>query len=127
MTKYQIIEREGSNSVWSVPSGHDRSRHFDTEEEAIKAAKQYVTEVNMDNALASSEKESAAELFFMDNKGAYLGTVDGEDVYMEYKRNLSDPRDRTKTVHAQGETVKDTTYYELEHKGEVQVRVVPGT
>jgi len=126
MSRWQIIEREGVTSEWAVPRNPKTVEQFDTEEGAVKVARDYVTDVNVDNALAAGEKETAAEVFLLDKKGVYLGELDGKPWYMLYKKNEYN-RDRTKVLHKMGEVVQDTNYYELEKKGEVAVRKVPGT
>jgi len=127
MAFWQVIEREGVSSSWSIPRSPDVVMRFATKESAVKAAKKYVSSVNVDNALASSEKEASAEMFLVDDNGCYLGELDGSDWYMRYKKDDYDPKDRTKVVHKIDEIVKDPTYFELDKKGEVSVREVPGT
>ena len=124
--KWQIVEREGVTSQWSVPRTDKTIQQYNTEEEAVKVAKGYVTEINVDNALASAEKEAAAEVYFVDKEGCFLGVLDGEQWYMRYKKDETD-RNTKQVIHKMGEIVKDVKYFELDKKGEVAVRVVPGT
>jgi len=127
-TKWQIVEREGVMSGWQVPRTPETSEQFGNEEDAVKVARKYVTEVNVDNALTAGEKESSAEVFYKDATGVYLGHLDGQPWYMKHKKDLYKEIDGKRTVvHTAGEVVQDTNYYELEKKGEVAVRKVPGT
>ena len=126
--KWQIVEREGITSGWSVPRTPKTVEQFDSEEKALKIAREYVTEVNVDNALAAEEKEPAAEVFLKDATGIYLGDLDGSPWYMRHKKDTYKEVDGEKViVHKVGEVVQDPGYWELEKKGEVAVRQVPGT
>ena len=126
MKKWQVIEREGISSNWSVPRAPYTIDQFDNKDVAMEAAKKYVTELNVDNALASGEKEASAEVFLVDDQGCYLGFLDGKPWYMCYKKNILS-QDRQTVLHKCGEIVKDVNYFELDKKGEVAVREVPGT
>jgi len=111
-TRYQIVEKDDYGTDWAlVRSNTLKDLSYDTEAEALSAAKQYLTERNCDNALAKSEKLKSSEAFMNTKSGCLLGTLDGSDWYFE------DPR---------GNKV-DTCYYELQGKTEVKVRPVPGT
>ena len=126
--RWQIIEREGVTSDWSVPHNPKTVEQFNTEEEALKVAKAYVTETNVDNALAAGEKEGAAEIFLKDEKGVYLGNLDGKPWYMLYKKDLYKDEDGVRVaVYKKGDIVQEINYFELDKKGEVAVRKVPGT
>lgn len=125
MPKYQVIERDGAFAVWSVPRATGTSDHFETKEAAMIAAKKYVNSVNCENALAASELEASAELYLMDDTGVFLGFNNGQPWYMQYKKDQTDPKDRSVVLHKKGEVVKDPL--EVSGKGEVKVREVPGT
>ena len=125
--KFQIVEKDGMAVDWAMPRPDYTTVHFTDKDEAIKNARRYVTERNFDNALAAAEKETSAEMFMMDDQGVYLGELDGKSYYMRYKKNELDRKDRTKVLHKTGDVVQDKTYFELENKGEVVVREVPGT
>ncbi|MFA6088618.1 MAG: hypothetical protein WC755_02025 [Candidatus Woesearchaeota archaeon] len=130
MKRWQVIEREGVTSGWSVPRTPYAIEQFNSKAEALVAARKYVTELNVDNALASGEKETAAEVFLVDDVGCYLGDLDGKPWYMKYKKDVTvkdSSSGEKKTLHKTGEIVKDATYFELDKKGEVAVREVPGT
>ena len=128
MSRWQIVEREGVMSGWSVPRTSKTVEQFDSEEAALKVARDYVTEVNVDNALTAGEKESSAEVFLKDATGIYLGHLDGNAWYMKHKKDLyKDVDGQRVTVSKLGDIVQDTNYYELEKKGQVAVREVPGT
>jgi len=126
--RWQIVEREGVTSGWSVPRTPKTVEQFDSEEEAIQVARDYVTEINVDNALTSGEKEASAEVFFKDAMGIYLGHLDGKPWYMKHKKDLyKDVNGKRITLNKAGDIVQDPNYFELEKKGEVAVRPVPGT
>lgn len=124
MTRWQVIEREGVTSSWSIPRTPYAIDQFNSKEEALDAARKYVTELNVDNALASGEKEASAEVFMMDDVGCYLGNLDGKPWYMKYKK---DNIVKGELKNKMGEVIKDSGYFELDKKGEVAVREVPGT
>lgn len=127
MPKYQVIERDGAFAIWSMPRTQGTSDHFEKQDDAVMAAKKYVTSVNVENALAEGEQEASAELYMMDDVGAFLGFVNGKSWYMRYKKDQTDPKDRAVVLHKKDEIVKDRNYFELSSKGEVSVREVPGT
>ena len=126
MAKWQIVEREGVTSNWTVPRTPETIDQFDQEEDAVIAAKKYVSSVNVDNALAAAEKETSAEMFLKDAQGIYLGDLDGAPWYIRYKKDEVN-RKTGEVIHKQDEIVTDENYYELDKKGEIAVRQVPGT
>ena len=117
--KYQVIEKGGFGTDWElVRYDAYAMQRFDEEAEAIKAAKQYLTDVNCNNSLTKAEKMTGSEAFMIMKNAAgepescFMGNLDGEDWYLEdrKKKPVTDPR-----------------YFELEGKTEVAVRPVPGT
>lgn len=110
--KYQIVEKADFATDWSLVRYNDRAiARFDTEEEAMKAAKAYLTDLNVNNALAAAEKRANIEAFMLTDEGCFLGVLDGKDWYMTDRKGA--------TVNAK--------YFELEGKTQVAVRTVPGT
>ena len=127
MPNYQIVERDSPSADWKLAQILNASTRFETKDEAIEAAKDYITKTNMNNPITAGEKEKTSSLFMIDKIGCFLGNLDGADYYMKYKKDERNQQDRTKVLHGEGEIVKDTTYFELERKSEVSVREVPGT
>ena len=83
MPKFQIVEKDSYATDWAPVRYHDAAvQRFDTEEDAVKVAKDYLTDVNVNNALAAAEKQRASELFMVTDKGIFLGILDGKDWYM---------------------------------------------
>lgn len=111
--KYQIVEKDDYGTDWAmVRYSATAVARFDTEEEAMKVARDYLTDRNVNNSLTAAEKRNAVEAYMMDEKGCFLGVLDGKDWYLTDRHN---------------EVVNKTTYYELEGKTQVAVRPVPGT
>lgn len=112
MSKYIVAER-GVGVAWQQVRYNNASiKQFDTEEEAFKAAKDYITSINIDNALTAEQKPASAEIYMMDEKGAFMGVLNGKDCYF---------MDRHKNI------VSDKNAFELDGKAEIAVKVVPGT
>lgn len=117
---YQVVEKDDFGTDWhQVRYDVYAMKRFDTEEEAVEAAKKYLTKVNCDNALTKAEKKSGSEAFMMMSEegkdkptGCFLGVLDGEDWYMTDRH---------------GNPVTEISYFELEGKIQVTVRPVPGT
>lgn len=112
MPRFQVVEKNVGSDWQQVRYQAYAIKPFDTEEEAMVAAKKYLTSVNMDNALASDEKGKSAEAFMLTADGVYLGELNGQPSYV---------KDRHKNV------VKDRDYWELHGKTEVAVKPIPGT
>ena len=120
MSKFQVVEKEDFGTDWhQVRYEAYAMGRFDTEQEALDAAKKYLTHVNCANALTQDEVKRAAEAFMMvksaDNKDeeeCFMGVLDGKEWFMT---------DRHKKV------VTKRNYFELEGKTEVAVREVRGT
>ena len=112
MAKYHVVEKNVGSDWQQVRYQDYVLKRFDTEEEAFAAASQYITEINVNNALAASEKQASAEVFMLTDDGVYLGVLDDAPWYMKNRH---------------GEVVKEKNYYELEGKTEISVREVPGT
>jgi len=113
MAFFQVVEKDSYATDWALVRYHDASvSRYNTELEAIEVAKKYVTDQNVNNALAAGEKQSAAEVYIMLGGKVFLGVLDGKDWFM---------LDRHK------KEVTEKNYYELEGKGEVAVRPIPGT
>jgi len=110
---WQVVEKESFGTDWHQVLYDTRAmERFNTEEEALIAAKKYLTIVNCDNALTKEEKKTGLEAFMMMKDGCFLGILDGEDWYLHDRH---------------GKIVKDASYFELEGKSEVSVRTMPGT
>lgn len=135
--KWQVVEKTDFGTDWQLVRYDTYAMaRFDTENEAIKAARTYLTHVNCDNSLTKDEKRSGSEAFMMlkkegdeDVQECFLGHLDGVDWYMDYRQNVSGklPDGSKGIVHAKGERVSDGSYFELEGKTQVAVRPVPGT
>lgn len=117
--KFQVVEKDDFGTDWhQVRYNAYAMERFDTEEDAIKAAKQYLTDVNCNNSLTKEEKRAGAEAFMMmkdangETTGCFMGVLDNEDWLLTDRH---------------GKVVTDSKYFELEGKAEVAVRPVPGT
>ena len=120
MPKFQVVEKDDIGIDWAPVRYYDKAlTRFETQEAAMKAAVDYITERNCNNALAAAEKEPASEVFMMTEQGAFLGVLDGKKWYMQY------PKDGK--GYSKGENVKDTTYFALAGKAQVDVRELPGS
>lgn len=116
MPLWQVVEKADYATDWSLVRYHAAAAsRYDTKEEALSVARDYVTEQNVNNALAAGEKESGAEAFMMTDTGAFLGVLDGKDWYVK------DRHGEILTADNKNER------YRLEGKTEVAVREVPGT
>lgn len=119
---YQVVEKESFGTDWhAVRYSANSLTRFETKEEADKIASDYLTEINCNNPLAKSEKLSQIEAFMVTPDGIYLGVLDGTPWYMTY------PKDTRDKKHLQGDVVKDKSFYMLDGKTEVAVRILPGT
>lgn len=127
--KFQVVEKTDFGTAWQqVRYEAYAIERFDIEKKALDAAKQYLTDVNCNNALAKEEKLNAAEAFMMTDKGCLLGVLDREDWYMTYPKDISKKvNGEMQVVYQKGAPVKDAKYFMLEGKTEVAVRQVPGT
>lgn len=124
---YQIVEKDDFGTDWAPVRYHNAStRRFQTEEEALEIAKDYLTDRNVRNALAAAEKEEGAEAWMLLPDGIFLGVLDGKDWYMKYAKDTVDPKTKQVVAH-KGDNIKDEKYYKLEGKTRVAVRVLPGT
>jgi len=60
--KYQVVEKDDIGTDWAPVRYYDRAlTRFETQGAAMKAAIDYITERNCNNALASAEKLSASD------------------------------------------------------------------
>jgi hypothetical protein len=125
MPKWEVLERESTTTPWLPVRNEKVLSRYGTREEAMVAAKRYVTERNVDNALASSEKEASADVFLMDDEGCYLGHLDGKPWYMRQKKDVVSKIDKSKILFKKGDVIKDANYFELDRKGEICVKEVP--
>lgn len=131
MNAYQVVEKESFGVDWHPVRYHEKSlTRFDSEEVAMKAATEYMTDVNCNNSLTKDEKLSATEVFMQTDDGIFLGILDGKRWYLTYPKDSKDPKIKTSDgkplMHKKGEVVKDKSYYMLEGKTEVSVRPLPG-
>lgn len=131
MPKYQVVEKDDFGTDWhQVRYDVYAMERFDTQEDATKAAKEYLTTVNCNNALTKEEKRSGLEAYmFIEGEGCFLGCLDGEDWFLDYRQNVTGKlEDGTKgVIHEKGDLVMKPPYFELEGKAEVAVREVRGT
>lgn len=116
---WQVVEKDDFGTDWhQVRYQAYAMERFDSQEDALTAAKRYLTDVNCNNSLTKEEKRAGAEAFMImkdanDNPtGCFMGVLDGEDWML---------------TDRQGKAITDKSYFELEGKTEVAVRPVPGT
>lgn len=125
--KWQLIEKEDFGTDWApVRFGAYTMTRFETKDEAMKAAVDYVTDRNCNNALAAAEKKQASECFMMTDRGVFMGILDGKDWYLTYPKDIL-KRGSTDVEHQKGDIIKDEKWFELEGKTQVAVRELPGT
>jgi hypothetical protein len=131
MAKYQVVEKDDIGIDWAPVRYYDRAlTRFETQQTAMKAAVDYITERNCNNALAAAEKLDASEVFMMTKKGVFLGVLDGKEWYMEYPKNgppSKKKEDLGEPTYKKGEVVNDTKYFALAGKAQVAVRELPGS
>ena len=126
MARWQVVEKEAFGTDWQPVRYYDRAlTRFETEELAVAAAVDYVTERNCNNPLTKEAKLDAVEVFMMTKKGAFLGNLDKEPWYLTYPKDIKDKQ--ADVVHAKGDIVQDSKFFALEGKTEVAVRPLPGT
>lgn len=117
MPKYQIVEKDDFGTDWHVVRYSDASiKRFETEEDAVAAAKEYVHKTN-DSSLCSSDRQSGAECFMQVKEGFFLGFKDAKKGAPREDWLAMDGRKNVLTKRSQ----------ELEGKTEVKVRPIPGT
>lgn len=122
---YQVVEKGGYSVDWAAVRYDSKAlTRFEKQEDALKVAKEYVTDVNCNNALAKDEKLGAAEVFMMVNDEVFLGVLDGKDWYLTYPKDMNV---KGIITHHKGDRVKDRKFFTLEGKTEVAVRKLPGT
>lgn len=109
--KWQVMEKSDIGTDWSLVRYDDSStKIFSNKEEAIHAAKNYITKLNCDNALTRDEKRNAAEAFMLLDGKVFLGVLDNKDWYL--------------TDHKTGKPIVDKNHYELQGKVEVDVKKI---
>lgn len=125
MSLYQVVEKD-IGSDWAPVRYYDRAlTRFETQEEAVKAAVEYLTDRNCNNALTADEKLAAAEVFMMTKNGVLFGILDGAEWYLHYPKD--GPVRNGVVAYHKGEPVKDGNYFALEGKAQVAVRELPGS
>lgn len=125
MSLYQVVEKD-VGSDWQPVRYYDKAlTRFETQADAVKAAVDYLTDRNCNNALTADEKLAAAEVFMMTNKGVLLGILDGQEWFMQYPKN--GPMKDGQPSYMKGENVKELNYFALEGKAQVAVRELPGS
>jgi hypothetical protein len=110
--RFQVVEKDVGSDWHQVRYQDFAIKQFESAESALEAAKKYLTEVNVNNALAKTEKQASAEYFMVTEAGVMLGTLDGAEWFMKDRH---------------GKVVTDKNYFELEGKSEVAVKPIPGT
>lgn len=127
MSLYQVVEKN-IGSDWAPVRYYDRAlTRFETQTEALRAAVDYITDCNCNNALTAAEKLNSAEVFMVTDKGVLLGVLDGEEWYLTYPKNGPLNKETGEPSYQTGDVVKDTSYFALEGKAEVAVRKLPGS
>lgn len=125
MSLYQVVEKD-VGSDWQPVRYYDKAlTRFETQEDAIQAALDYLTDRNCNNALTADEKLAAAEVFMMTDEGALLGMLDGKKWFLQYPKN--GPIKNGAVSYSKGDNVKDPNYFALEGKAQVAVRTLPGS
>lgn len=131
---WQIIEKGDFGVDWAQVRFSGKQSHLigtklESEEVAVKAAVDYITDLNCDNALTPDEKLNNLECFMVTAHGVYLGVLDGDPWYMKYPKDIVGKLEdgSTGVLHHKGETVQDKSFFLLEGKTEVAVRKIPGT
>jgi hypothetical protein len=125
---WQVVEKEAFGVDWAPARFGDLAvMRFATKEEAEKAARRYVTELNVENALTAASKLDGAEAFLVDDTGIFLGVLDGKDWYLTYPKDEPNKEQKGEILHKKGEIIKDKNFFQLDGKMEVAVRVLPGT
>jgi len=123
---FQVVEKDDFGTDWAPVRYNEKVlQRFETQEEAIKAASEYVTDRNCNNALAKEEKLNAIEVFMLTDEGCYLGDLDKEAWFLTYPKDIVDKQGNIK--YAKGDNVKDVKFFMLEGKTQVAVRPLPGT
>ena len=124
---WQIVEKEDIGTDWHLVRYPEKYiKKYESKEDALQSALNYLTDINCDNALAAAEKRSSVEAFMETDEGILLGKLDGKMWYLTYQKDTPDPEDKS-VIHAKGENIHDKTYFELRDKIEVSVRPIPGT
>jgi len=109
---FQVVEKDDYGTDWALVRYNEQAlERFDSEEEALKTAFDYITDRNCNNVLTKAEKRGATECFMMTKEGCFLGILDNDPWYMLDRNERS----------------VDEKYYELEGKTQVAIRPVPGT
>jgi len=131
MSKFQVVEKTDFGTDWAPVRYNEKAlTRFDTQEAAVKAATDYLSDLNCNNTLTKDEKRHNIEAYMMTEKGCFLGVLDGEDWYLNYPKDISGKNQETgehEIVHTKGSPVTDPKWFELEGKTQVAVRVLPGT
>lgn len=128
--KWQIVEKDDYGTDWAAVRYEDRAiARFDTKTAAEEETRNYLTKNNCINALTKDEKLNNFEMFFIDDKGVYLGELDGEPWYLTHPKDVMGKVDGEMTVkYTKGAIVQDRQAdHRLETKTEVKVRTIPGT
>jgi hypothetical protein len=125
---WQVVEKDAGND-WAPVRYYDKAlTRFEIHADAVKAALEYLTDRNCNNALTADEKTSAAEVFMMTENGVLFGILDGVEWYLTYPKNGPPSKtDPSQPSYLKGENVKDARYFGLEGKAQVAVRALPGT
>lgn len=123
---WQVVEKDnGTNSEWSLVRYYDKAfARISTEAEALKHAKDYVTDRNCNNALTKDEKLNSVEVFMDTPSGIYLGNLDNKEWLLTYPKDILDKEKNV--LHPKGSVVKDKKYYFLADKTEVTIKKLPG-
>ena len=131
MVRWQVVEKDDYGTDWALVRDDKRNTadRFENQGDAVKAAMEYITSNNCLNALTKDEKLNSIEMFMMDDKGVYLGELDGEPWYLTYPKDIRGKSDSGEVVikHAKGDVIQDKKFFLLEGRAEVSVRIIPGT
>ncbi len=127
---YQVVEKNDFATDWAPVRYNEKAlTRFETQQEAMDAAVEYLTDCNCNNALTKEEKLANTECFMMTEDGVFFGMLDGKPWFLEYPKDImgNDSEGKPIVKHAKGDKVADRKFFMLEGKAEVAVRVLPGT
>jgi len=126
---YQVVEKGSIATDWGLVRYNEKAlARFENQADAIKAATEYLTDKNCNNALTADEKALHFEYYMLTEQGAFLGILDGKPWFLTYPKDIVGKKDgEVVTLHAKGEPVKDPEFQMLEDKTVVAVRVLPGS
>ncbi len=126
MSLWQVVEKDSAGTDWHLVRYETRAlERIETEEAALVVAREYLTNVNCNNSLTKDEKRNGFEAYMMDDKGCFLGTLDGEEWYLTYQKDITGRQAGSGVTHRKGDIINDPKHYEILDRAEVAVRIIP--